>query len=184
MASVSCLQQTAVNRSDTFKVSNMVEGLEQELADITDSGDFAAYQVLLPTIEKFDLTILSTFPGIPCKLRWHLAPPPPLPAHHCTEEPDTVSLLQVSLSLSPLTSHFYFCWSSLRSLSKLSSSLRSSSTYQTMMMASTPVTERTGIQELRYRVQLCRDFHTVLAKVGVDSMTMNISTKSTTKERR
>ena len=100
MASVSCLQQTAVNRSDTFKVSNMVEGLEQELADITDSGDFAAYQVLLPTIEKFYLTILSTFPGIPCKLHRHLAPPPPLPAHHCTEEPDTVSLLQVSLSLS------------------------------------------------------------------------------------
>ena len=88
----------------------MVEGLEQELADITDSGDFAAYQVLLPTIEKFDLTILSTFPGIPCKLHWHLAPPPPLPAHHCTEEPDTVSLLQVSLSLSLslslLTCHF------------------------------------------------------------------------------
>ena len=28
-----------------FKVANMVEGLEQELADITDSGDFAAYQV-------------------------------------------------------------------------------------------------------------------------------------------
>ena len=181
MASVSCLQQTAVNRSDTFKVSNMVEGLEQELADITDSGDFAAYQVLLPTIEKFDLTILSTFPGIPCKLHWHLAPPPPLPAHHCTEEPDTVSLLQVSLSLSPLTSHFYFCWSSLRSSSKLSSSLRSSSTYQTMMMASTPVTERTGIQELRYRVQLCRDFHTVLAKVGFDTIFPH---KSTTKERR
>ena len=102
MSSVLCLLP-ATNCSGVekhFKVSNMVEGLEQELADITDSGDFAAYQVLLPTIEKFDLTILSTFPGIPCKLRWHLAPPPPLPAHHCTEEPDTVSLLQVSLSLS------------------------------------------------------------------------------------
>ena len=44
-------------------------------------------------------------------------------------------------------------------------------------MASTPVTERTGIQELRYRVQLCRDFHTVLAKVGFNTMTMNISTQ-------
>ena len=31
---------------------------------------------------------------------------------------------------------------------------------------SQPVTERTSIQELRYRVQLCRDFHTVLAKVS------------------
>jgi len=30
---------------------------------------------------------------------------------------------------------------------------------------SQPVTERTSIQELRYRVQLCRDFHTVLAKI-------------------
>ena len=28
-----------------FKVANMVEGLEQELNSITDSGDFAAYQV-------------------------------------------------------------------------------------------------------------------------------------------
>ena len=28
-----------------LKVYNMVEGLEQELANITDSGDFAAYQV-------------------------------------------------------------------------------------------------------------------------------------------
>jgi len=29
------------------QVANMVEGLEQELDDITDSGDFAAYQVAL-----------------------------------------------------------------------------------------------------------------------------------------
>ena len=36
-----------------FKVSNMVESLEQELADITESGDFAAYQVLLHTIQHF-----------------------------------------------------------------------------------------------------------------------------------
>ena len=34
-----------------------------------------------------------------------------------------------------------------------------------LVIHSTPVTERTGIQELRNRVQLCRDFHTVLAKV-------------------
>ena len=36
----------------------------------------------------------------------------------------------------------------------------------TVFSYSQPVTERTSIQELRYRVQLCRDFHTVLAKVS------------------
>ena len=35
-----------------------MEGLEQELADITDSGDFAAYQVLIHTIEHFDLDLI------------------------------------------------------------------------------------------------------------------------------
>ena len=43
----SCLQDILVYffMAHILKVSNMVEGLEQELADITDSGDFAAYQV-------------------------------------------------------------------------------------------------------------------------------------------
>ena len=45
---------------DIVKVSNLVEGLEQELADITDSGDFAAYQVLIHTIEHFDLDLILT----------------------------------------------------------------------------------------------------------------------------
>ena len=42
--SFSCLEEFFF-MAYILKVSNMVEGLEQELADITDSGDFAAYQV-------------------------------------------------------------------------------------------------------------------------------------------
>ena len=67
-------------------------------------------------------------PGIPSKLLYHLAPPPPLPAYHCREESDTVSHFD----------HFHFfcnedsipmhCYRHfyLRSSSNQSSSLRSS----------------------------------------------------------
>ena len=84
-----------------LKVSNMVEGLEQELADITDSGDFAAYQVsilwsLISIFIPDNPEDFVNFSGIPFKLLRHPAPPPPLPTHHCKEEPHTVSLLQVS----------------------------------------------------------------------------------------
>ena len=86
----------------------MVEGLEQELNSITDSGDFAAYQVdfssslNLASIVITKIAMLCPL-GVSDKLLWNPPSPQSFSTHHCKKESDTISVLQVSYTFDQIT---------------------------------------------------------------------------------
>ena len=92
----------------TLKVANMVESLEQELNNITDSGDFAAYQVDFSSSLNLASIVITKIamlcpPGVSDKLLWNPPSPQSFSTHHCKKESDTISVLQVSYTFDQIT---------------------------------------------------------------------------------
>ena len=86
----------------------MVEGLEQELNSITDSGDFAAYQVdfssslNLASIVITKIAMLCPL-GVSDKLLWNPPSSKSFSTHNCKKKSDTISVLQVSYTFDQIT---------------------------------------------------------------------------------
>ena len=78
----------------------MVEGLEQELNNITDSGDFAAYQVDFSSSLNLASIVITKIamlcpPGVSDELLWNPPSSKSFSTHYCQKKSDTISVLQV-----------------------------------------------------------------------------------------